>query len=609
MDNKLTHINEGGLHSQNPLGGVPMGGNNTVEENETKLNNFVYSDRIILDKNLINQFNLPQSLIGKSVAEATKFIDNKFKGRNDKISQSTKNLMLSKIGQAQESLKVPDESEMIDSSQEEFTEPNQLAFGGFEDSMIGQGFQEGATGAEKSAAIGAGINTLTGAIDLGKLAFGKPTQDTSGETASAEVNTGGMIGGSALKGASAGAALGPIGAGVGALVGGVAGLIGSKKAKRAAIENSNNFAFKQNKQFSDNYAMGGGLTSADRGSDKKPYPSVSTSDFAGGNRSYPIPTKADAIDALRLAGLHGRSDVKVKVYSKYPDLKHADGGKLEPVNYLTPQGVDLIPAINSANINDFKQPNITPINMEQPTFGQKLKLAGKDTLGAINNTFKNVDLGNLARYAPVAMNAYQLSQLKKPQADGLERLGNRYKPEYVDEAALQNIANQNVNNTVNAIQQSGASEGQIRSSILGSQLQRTKALSDAYSQAAAQNRAINDRAQTFNLGVDQVNLNQSNTETENYARDKGNYDTQKSRLLGQLGNDIGNIGKEEVYKDIAKNTTGYKWTGEYVKSPNGNIVTDPDTGKPMTKEKLEELQKSSSTNKKALGGYLMKNKY
>lgn len=47
----------------------------------------------------------------------------------------------------------------------------------------------------------------------------------------------------------------------------------------------------------------GGLTSKYKGSSKHPYPSVSSKDFAGGNRSYPIPTKADAIDALRLAGV------------------------------------------------------------------------------------------------------------------------------------------------------------------------------------------------------------------------------------------------------------------------------------------------------------------
>ena len=59
----------------------------------------------------------------------------------------------------------------------------------------------------------------------------------------------------------------------------------------------------------------------DYGSKSKPYPKVKSKDFAGGHRSYPIPTKADARDALRLAGLHGRSDVKAKVYRKYPELR------------------------------------------------------------------------------------------------------------------------------------------------------------------------------------------------------------------------------------------------------------------------------------------------
>lgn len=74
--------------------------------------------------------------------------------------------------------------------------------------------------------------------------------------------------------------------------------------------------------ITDKKKLGGLSRKKDYGSDKKPYPSVKSNDFAGGGRSYPIPTKADARDALRLAGLHGRSDVKAKVYKKYPELKN-----------------------------------------------------------------------------------------------------------------------------------------------------------------------------------------------------------------------------------------------------------------------------------------------
>lgn len=80
-------------------------------------------------------------------------------------------------------------------------------------------------------------------------------------------------------------------------------------------------------------AMGGLSRDKDYGSKKKPYPSVAKKDFAGGHRSYPIPTKADAVDALRLAGLHGRSDVKAKVYNKYPELrKKGSNGLIISIN-------------------------------------------------------------------------------------------------------------------------------------------------------------------------------------------------------------------------------------------------------------------------------------
>ena len=89
------------------------------------------------------------------------------------------------------------------------------------------------------------------------------------------------------------------------------------------------------------HKLGGGLTSKDRGSSKRPYPSVSSKDFAGGGRSYPIPTKADAVDALRLAGLHGRSDVRSKVYSKYPSLRKKSllGSSNRPVKGMRPKAL------------------------------------------------------------------------------------------------------------------------------------------------------------------------------------------------------------------------------------------------------------------------------
>lgn len=101
-------------------------------------------------------------------------------------------------------------------------------------------------------------------------------------------------------------------------------------------------------------AMGGLSRDKDYGSKKKPYASVAKKDFAGGHRSYPIPTKADAVDALRLAGLHGRSDVKAKVYNKYPELrKKGNVGLVVSINGNVKNGLIHSPSSTGGLRNKF----------------------------------------------------------------------------------------------------------------------------------------------------------------------------------------------------------------------------------------------------------------
>ena len=70
----LTEFNTGGTHEQNPLGGIPQGmapdgQPNLVEQGETKLNseNYIFSDRLKLDKQSVEEFNLSYSLILSAV--------------------------------------------------------------------------------------------------------------------------------------------------------------------------------------------------------------------------------------------------------------------------------------------------------------------------------------------------------------------------------------------------------------------------------------------------------------------------------------------------------------------------------------------------------------
>lgn len=146
----------------------------------------------------------------------------------------------------------------------------------------------------------------------------------------------------------------------------------------------NNFYKKRNKK-----RMRGLSRSKDYGSKSKPYPNVDKKDFAGKNRSYPIPTKADAIDALRLAGLHGRDDIKAKVYSKYPELrKRAKNGGVYTVTSNGKTSLRMIPStgkrikFKNGGTEDIEK--IVALNPEIYNLGLEDELANKINQPIIN---------------------------------------------------------------------------------------------------------------------------------------------------------------------------------------------------------------------------------
>lgn len=150
--------------------------------------------------------------------------------------------------------------------------------------------------------------------------------------------------------------------------------------------------------------MGGLSRSKDYGSNKKPYPSVNKKDFAGGGRSYPIPTRADAVDALRLAGLHGRSDVKAKVYKKYPDLKKKRMGGIRedyPTlagDYYGKQEAKTIKALRNARTN----PQYQGHNLNLPTL-------------SMNDAYGNLPVTSSNRTAIERTNAKYNTPAVKPK--------------------------------------------------------------------------------------------------------------------------------------------------------------------------------------------------
>lgn len=723
-NNKLTRFDvKNQTHEESALGGIPQGMNpngqmNTVETGETKKGNFIYSNRIALDKDLVKQFNLPTYAANKSVSDASKAIEDKFKDRQDKYAQETKNTLLDRLSQAQEYLKeqesaeqqqaeqamqansqqVPDMMEgQIPEGMEEYaasaeqvpqegmTEGQSInpaspiaAFGGYQvkrfdggglfSSMntfdpnkgVGYSFGQGNSpavnpgsstatpGAPGSGPSAGGVMQAAGtAMELGKLAFGKSSQDTSGDSESANVDRAGMAVGSTMKGAQAGTAIMPgIGTAVGAVIGLGAGLLGGAKQKRDAIENTNRFAYKQNSKFSDNYAAYGGELNIDDSKNptkkqpvveaqtaqlpiKKINYNVETTGVKEGNLQPGYYTRVDynngKSDYLRPEGLSELQ--RMNNYRLYMEAQAANqkqflkGGNKGPAKRIIPQIDYLDPidkfATSSLPTAKISAPLLTGQNTSfSPTFGQKVKIGIDNAKTAISE-----NTGEALRYAPVAMNAYQLATLKKPGGVNYQTLDNRYKPSYVDEAQMQRTVDQEANNQLAAIGQSGASQGAMRASILAAGLNKTKALGDAYANAAAQNRATDDRAQEFNRNTDLQNMANRNKAIDEERMDEAAYRGARSKLLSTIGTDVGHIGKEIADADLTSALTGYTRKGKYLVKPDGSRVTPEELAKaknqyttsmqtmPTLKKGDKYVDENGVTRTFKYGGYLnLKNK-
>ena len=539
-----------------------------------------------MNPNSLNkQFNIPAWVKGNTPAKEAESIKRKFKDRTDKTSIETMEELLKAVANKQEylkmqqslaneSLQVPDRMNgEIPSGMEQF------AKGGFfniSNSTIGQAFGKDATGEQQMNGIGAGIQGLATAADLGNMAFGDTGIDTSGQTSyrGVKANQGGMALSGALKGASAGMALGPVGAAVGGVLGGVAGLIGGGK-KRKELEQANvNNAFVNNAQYSKmafggytNSYSDGGHASIEKDRFLKPVNSLNSYDAIGADGSFLTRQPLD----LKPMGAIGQDGNEMRQF-------------VQPVNTLTPN------KYQSASFNSLPDLATQPINKQRSNL---------DLSPVTNWLGKNA--GNIMQYAPIIGNLTdKVERAKDPRRD---RLDKRYRPDIVDEAQLQKIVENEYGNISNALRNTtNGSVGALRSNLLAASLNKNKALSNAYLQADDINRQENRTKQLFDLEVDQINLNQSNLDETDKQMNEAAYQTAKSAKRAALFEDLGKIGKEEVDKKLVKEMFGYTWDGRYFRDKKGKIITNSD-GTPLKQSDLAG-KITPDNNTKMFGGYL-----
>ena len=364
------------------------------------------------------------------------------------------------------------------------------------------------------------------ALELGQEAFGPTGVDTSGRVKVEGKKVGNAALAGAAKGASAGTALGPWGASAGAVIGGAAGFFGAKKQRKAAAIANRNATYADAAVNDNQFSMGGDINT-----------------FGGGGKEKELD------NYLKPVGLK-RTD---SIYTGMTTL---------PIDLFNDKNIS-----KEAKISDFKSGKIynrfeiSSLNDKQK---RKLKSLEREDNGEDLKLSDNLDK---LRYAPALGNMLQLSKLKKPEQETTGELSTRYKPQFTDESALANLVREETNATreaiLNASEGSGAS---ARANLLGTQLNSTKALSDAYMRSAEQNNAERRQEQSFNLGVDTTNLQQQNMAQDIRARNKGAYDTEKSRLMSAVATDLGFIGQEELYKKFPELMgADYDWKGKYRK--------------------------------------------
>lgn len=533
MDNNLlTYLETGGTHSENPLGGIPIGKGNLAEEGETMTKDYVFSDRIKLTEPILKKHRLSKRLKGKTIAEASKVINKMLKETNDPIDRESTSEMLERLKGANEELRPKTD---LPSTTEHAMDPNmqlppkQMEEGGFlGKETFGDDF------GSLMGMAGAGLN-------LGMQAFGPTGIDTSGQVAyTGGANKGMGIAGGALQGAAAGAALGPLGAAVGGLVGAGAGLIGGNKRQKEMEEANLNYSLAQNSKYR-NMKYGG----------KK---------YQGGGKKSGYEMLEELMPQSYTPQMTSTQSTTPQDLT--PSLNKVDVPRVYPDPILFGGTEDITGSLPTAPLNRPSEQNVR--KAERIVNRQEGK--GFDWQDAANNAL---------RFAPVATNLFQYMNMRKPNYERLDRIDKKFRPDYVDNQSLVNQVKEQEGTTRRALSEaSGGDAGALRSNLLMSHLNSIKGRTSAFMQADNINRQQNTIGQEFDRNNILANMQQGNLENDINARNRAAYDNNRSRFLSQIGQDLGNIGLENIRKKYPERMgLDYNWLGEFLmeqKKKNGN---------------------------------------
>lgn len=611
----LNDFNEGGSHEENPNGGVaqgmnPNGEQNTVEEGETKMGQYVFSDRLKLEKADVENLYLPKETEGMTYAEASKFINEfleenafdiiikrtakgqldslkigndrarKYKQESEQIVAETDNPEMA----IQQPLLPPQETERTEETQEVNPDAQQeeapvFAYGGntylhrgknkLEDGGNPLFSGDGALSKKNIAdTTSAGVGVLGAGLSMGAEAFQK--YDTSNlDNVIQKQGTGMAVASGAAKMAAAGAALGPWGALAGGVFGGLMGGIGAGGANRAANKQAINInGANFNKQFGDMAAYGGEQHQmADGGPDPKPkykYNKYFQTDRTFG---YEAPK---SFNQQLMSNPNRFSGEEIKpIYSPQLDY-NAQKGKLDASGKYS--------AMLQESVNN--QTAINGTSTQEPS--SQFKMKGD----------------NMLKYAGAAgaLSNYLGSRKEKARQINSELMQKTSTPNYYDEAIIQNQMNQEVNNRSQAIlATSGGSAAAARAMSMAGNSEISKMKNDAYFKMQEVNNGIRDRDQAESQRIADANTGIRNNDYQANLAEQDYVLGRKEKARDNLFQSVQAIGQEQSDKNLIYNLSrGYKTNGTY----------DPEGKESSLDSLINSVGSLISRNRKASGGLL-----
>lgn len=596
----LNDFNVGGTHEENPNGGVAQGFDesgvqNTVEEGETRMGDYIFSDRLTLDKTDVDNLYLPKEVIGMTYADASKFI-NEFLEENpfDIIIKRTAESQLDslKIGSDRAKSFKSQEEEIVAESEipkfqfsggpnqesqedpiqeqpEQFLSPeeqaiseqqelngSQKAYGGMVRKFSGGG-NPLFSGENLGSDIGAGLGVATAGLEIGLDAFKKyDTNDLDNVIGRKSVASSAAMG--AAKMGAAAAPLGPWAAGGAAVVGGIVGGIGAAKANKAANKQDMGIVARlHNRKY-------GELAPEVQNS----LPMNSNWNAYGGNiNRFDGGTKLNKF-GYRLDSENEDFLAKNENRFKVPGMNQFTSNSVLSQEYKLPK--------HEFKLNDYERNKVLQENQKtvnsfnnkvsnQYYAGEADKKAAYDKEHPYKAPFV-MKKDSPLKYAGAvgALSNFINSKKEKARVISSEGYTKTTTPNYFDESIIQNQMNQEMNNRSQAIlATSGGSAAAARAMQYANSSEINKLKSDSYSKMYEINNSIRDKDQAETQRISEANVGLRNQDYQANLQEQDYVQGRRDKARDNLYSSVEAIGQEQSDKNLLFNLSGGYKGGVY----------------------------------------------